>query len=448
MKWHYTVRLAFLFAVGAVAIGAFFWGVWSMSFQSKSVIAHGFVETKFIDKFEHERTFLVYVPPGHQSVERLPLLLFLNGRGENGFDGYWTIENNFGLQIWENKQSFPFVCAIPQCAENKNFNGEQLEVALDFADYVAKEYGTDPDRFYITGVSQGGDGVWHAISKYPERFAAAVPLCGKPRVDAEKLAGSGLPIWNLYNQGDSASLVKMNEETRQQLLEAGASPNFTQYKQGGHDCWNLGFRSVGMWNWLTKQSRTPDRAKNGLFQLLSPQQALDAWTASPDSAWIASEDGSLVASSAVGDADHFAMLVSDLAYGPFDFHVDAIFGETASLCRIVLVESDGDSVSPSGLEIVLPLSEAGIGGVRRLNGEWIAALNPEAQRQLQADHANDIRIAGQGKHLELRINGWLAMEMPLLDSENGQARELRPAIVSDEGVSWKNLRVRSVQERG
>lgn len=37
----------------------------------------------------------------------------------------------------------------------------------------------DKSRIYVTGLSMGGYGVWDLISRYPNRFAAAVPVCGE-----------------------------------------------------------------------------------------------------------------------------------------------------------------------------------------------------------------------------------------------------------------------------
>ena len=43
---------------------------------------------------------------------------------------------------------------------------------------VQKEYKTDPKRVYLTGLSMGGFGTWSLAAKYPEKWAAIVPICG------------------------------------------------------------------------------------------------------------------------------------------------------------------------------------------------------------------------------------------------------------------------------
>ena len=75
----------------------------------------GFVLKRYVDPQGEEHHYLVFVPYDYQRGQKRPLLLFLNGMGENGTDGVSAVSNNFGIQVWEMKRHFPFVAAIPQC---------------------------------------------------------------------------------------------------------------------------------------------------------------------------------------------------------------------------------------------------------------------------------------------------------------------------------------------
>ena len=44
-------------------------------------------------------------------------------------------------------------------------------------DDVQRAYNVDKDRVYLTGLSMGGGGTWHLGLRYPDRFAAIVPVC-------------------------------------------------------------------------------------------------------------------------------------------------------------------------------------------------------------------------------------------------------------------------------
>lgn len=61
------------------------------------------------------------------------------------------------------------------------WNTADNERALNtLIDAVQATYRIDARRTALTGFSMGGSGVWSFITKYPERFTAAVPVAGRP----------------------------------------------------------------------------------------------------------------------------------------------------------------------------------------------------------------------------------------------------------------------------
>ena len=99
IRSHQSVGSQWLFclALGLLSIAM----VGCSKATTDETTAHGFVETQFTDKQGNEHTYLVFVPYDYEPGQKRPLILFLNGKGENGNDGYWTIHNNFGVEIWE-----------------------------------------------------------------------------------------------------------------------------------------------------------------------------------------------------------------------------------------------------------------------------------------------------------------------------------------------------------
>lgn len=408
--------------------------------EAKSSDDTGFISTEFVDKHGQKHTFLVYVPYNYTPGSKPPLLLYLNGARENGTDGYWAIENNFGQHIWEMKREFPFVCAIPQCALDEDYSDDQLEIALDFADHVAQKYGTDPDRYSITGVCQGGGGVWNAINKYPERFAAAVPLCGSFDIDPDKLVASGLPIWAIYNSGDKNPwVVEPNREMRHALLEAGGSPLSIEYPAAGHDCWDRAYRSIGMWNWLESQHRTAKADNAVRFELLSAEQILDRWTPSGDAKWLRSGDNDELLAATSDGSSSSGRIISDLTGRNLELHADAVIDQSAAQCRLSILPATDDP-GEMGVEVVLPIASVGLGGVFRLDGQAIAGLDPLGQRRLAQDYTNDVRVSCRGGSLTVTINGWNVVDAPL--PKEMASSPLRLAFVADSGVQWGNVRQR------
>ncbi len=409
--------------------------------QDELLTQRGFVETQFTDKHGHVHTYLVFVPYDYSPDQHPPLLLFLHGGGqEPGIDGYWSIHNNFGIEVWELKRNFPFVVAIPQYPEGESWTGEALVRAIDFSDEIAAKYQTDKDRFYVTGVSVGGQGVWNAISEYPDRFAAAVPMCGYPSGNREAIAKSGIPIWNHCNKQDKQSLVDANREIRLELLKAGVSPLYTEYKASGHNCWDRVYRSASVYEWLLEQRRTEDR--NSKFQLFKPEEIVSSWISTGNVPWQVSEGK--VSSSESSDFEKPNMLVSDKWYRQFELHLDICLSAESKGCRLGITNQSPEDCDTPMLEVVLPLVDHGIAEVRSSDGKWNTTIEPLAQRQLLGDYANDIRLSWQDNYLKIYINGCLAVDTLIPEKIVDKDSAVRPILLADQTVSWQNIRLKTL----
>lgn len=436
---HPWLTLVFVLAAASLSLGC----------ADKQGVPHqsdrGFVQSRFVDKHGRVHQYLVYLPHDYEPGQRRPLLLFLNGLMENGDDGYRSISNNFGVHIWEMKLDFPFVCAIPQCAVGQTWDGEQLDLAIEFAEEVQRRYGTDPDRLCITGVSLGGTGVWNALAAYPERFAAAVPMCGTVGLSDQQLASISVPIWNFYNADDQPHLVQENRDVRQHLLGLGLSPIATEYDLSGHNCWDAAYRSIGLYQWLMEQRRPNGQAEQRYIfrtpaELIVGAAVSDGGATSKHAAWQITSDGELECMDAAGDHLLPVITTNDLAVGHVELHVDSFIAASGSNCRFAVTALNRDSQQPGVFEIILSPADAGIGGVRTQDGQWMAELAPAAQHQLRPGRYNDIRILATSGALQVWINGWKAIEMQdPWPAEQGYAL----AISGTAGTRWKNIRTRA-----
>ena len=76
-----------------------------------------------------------------------------------------------------------------------------LTLSLEAVAALQTEFSIDDSRLYITGLSMGGYGAWDAIQRHPDRFAAALPICGGgDTAQAKQLVG--LPIWVFHAGAD------------------------------------------------------------------------------------------------------------------------------------------------------------------------------------------------------------------------------------------------------
>src|SRR6185503_11085829 len=108
-----------------------------------------------------------------------------------------------------------------------------LSFVLAILDLLSKEYNIDPDRVYLAGQSDGGYGVWDLVASRPDRFAAAIALCGGGNpAKASRLVG--LPIWAFHGSVDRTVPPSESRNMIQAIKQAGGSPRYTEYKGAGH----------------------------------------------------------------------------------------------------------------------------------------------------------------------------------------------------------------------
>lgn len=261
-----------------------------------------------------ERDFFVYLPVGYEdSSQKWPVLIFLNGDGERG-DGKedldYILKSGPLYQAWILKRDLPFIIVGPQLhmferggpdgpdyilkrkrsdipqrlAEGTplpNQDMPALEIAGPMVGTVVAEeagidevvdkngwHNTDPDvitvldivlakfkadanRVYLTGLSMGGFGTWFYAAKYPERFAAILPIVGYPTVEqAEAVAKAGIPAWCFSGGRDLVVPTKFFFLGMNKMEEAKGVMRFTTEQDMFHDVWNRAYGGEDVYNWL------------------------------------------------------------------------------------------------------------------------------------------------------------------------------------------------------
>ena len=200
-------------------------------------------------------TALVSLPDGYDAEpdRAWPLLLFLHGAGERG-DSLEAVSVHGPIQERRQGRDLPFVIVAPQVPEGERWTVGRIAAALDAAQAA---YRTDPDRVYLTGLSMGGFGTWEAIQRMPERFAAAVPVCGGGWPLGLGRAHT-VPVWAFHGAMDSVVPVEMSVGMVRALRQAGGDVRFTVYPDAGHDSWSQAYATPELYDWLLSH-RLSDR---------------------------------------------------------------------------------------------------------------------------------------------------------------------------------------------
>ncbi|HEX2877100.1 MAG TPA: prolyl oligopeptidase family serine peptidase [Polyangiaceae bacterium] len=204
---------------------------------------------------------------------KYPLILFLHGAGERGDNNTSQLMANAGATVWAtdaHQAEHPAYIIAPQCPAGKQWVdtdwtlgsystttvpvSDQLTTALEIADAVATEFGTDPARQYITGLSMGGYGTWDAVIRNPTRFAAALPVCGAgdpSKADLIKL----LPLWTFHGDADATVPVKGSRDMVAALKAVGSTVQYSEYPGIGHDAWTTTYANEAVIDWLFENKR-------------------------------------------------------------------------------------------------------------------------------------------------------------------------------------------------
>lgn len=199
----------------------------------------------------------------YDGVTKYPLVIFLHGSGERGSDNEaqlkWGVLN---FATSQNLKMYRPIVIAPQCPENMSWEhfsedgnsleaepSEPMKLLVELINQSIEKLPIDPNRIYITGLSMGGFGTFDAILRYPNLFAAAVPVCGGGIVSKASEI-SHIPMWIFHGALDEAVDPKRSLEMVQALTNSGGNPGFTQYPEAGHFSWVAAYSDEMMMQWL------------------------------------------------------------------------------------------------------------------------------------------------------------------------------------------------------
>jgi len=190
--------------------------------------------------------YWLFLPEAYDSRQTWPLLLFLHGAGERGND-LDRVTKWGPPRLVADRRSFPFVVVSPQCPRGKRWEPEQLRALVE---HVAGARKIDRSRLYCTGLSMGGYGTWQMVARYPDLFAAAVPICGGgDPATAQKLVG--IPIWAFHGDADRVVPVSRSRQMVDAVRKAGGTRvRLTVYPGVDHNSWHQTYASEKTYEWL------------------------------------------------------------------------------------------------------------------------------------------------------------------------------------------------------
>lgn len=253
VTYRLNILLVVLFCLGGI----------SKSFSQSSLFSHEQYIGAEGDTLHYRQLVSDYDPK-----TEYPLVIFLHGSGERGNDNEaqlkWGVMNFASDHIMK---MHPSIVIAPQCPEktswaNLSYEDMSLEssptktmkLLIELINDAILKMPVDTNRIYITGLSMGGYGTYDAMMRYPDLFAAAVPVCGGGDISkASSIAH--IPMWIFHGALDGAVSPELSQNMVKALTEQGANPGYTQYPETGHFSWIAAYSDDMMMEWLYSQRK-------------------------------------------------------------------------------------------------------------------------------------------------------------------------------------------------
>lgn len=202
--------------------------------------------------------YQIHVPESGEAP--LPVIVFLHGIGQRGAGGFVPQNGPVGALVHHYLGQMPAIVVLPQCRPGKYWSDSAMEqMVMKALRQTVEEFGADRRRVYLIGVSMGGFGVWHFAARYPEVFAALVPICGgSPVLRGERfslVAGkvNKIPAWVFHGADDPVVPVSESRQMVRAIEAAGGAVKYTEYPQVGHHVWVNALREKELLPWLLRQ---------------------------------------------------------------------------------------------------------------------------------------------------------------------------------------------------
>lgn len=221
--------------------------------------------------------YCLLCPEVEKAGEKYPLVLFMHGAGERGDDNGKQLKH--GGQMWLNpinRANYPAFVLFPQCPTGRYWGYAKRPVSLEpyqmpdnpeltvltrmvkeLLDSFLDMPQVDRNRVYVIGLSMGGMATYDMVIRYPEMFAAAIPICGT--VNPVRIGKELKDVKFRIFHGDVDPVVPLqgSREAYKALKAVGAEVGYVEFVGCEHNSWNPAFNIPDFMAWLFSQKRTP-----------------------------------------------------------------------------------------------------------------------------------------------------------------------------------------------
>ena len=176
--------------------------------------------------------YALYVPPSYSPEQPMAFILCLHGAGFTG-EAY--------LDRWIPRLGEKYILACPSVTMGAWWTRYGEELVLKVLQEVQTRYHIDPDRIFLTGMSNGGIGTWIIGMHHADRFAGIAPMASG--IDdvlfpfVENLVHT--PVYVIHGAADQVMPVQLSRDLVKEMERRGISYQYQEHTwthphAGGH----------------------------------------------------------------------------------------------------------------------------------------------------------------------------------------------------------------------
>jgi predicted peptidase len=111
----------------------------------------------------------------------------------------------------------------------------------------------DPNRIYIMGLSMGGMGTFEMVCRFPDLFAAAIPICGGVNIQRLKEIETSTAFRIFHGDADAIVPVAFSRDAYTTLKAKDVDVQYIEFPGINHDSWTPAFNRDDFMEWLFMQ---------------------------------------------------------------------------------------------------------------------------------------------------------------------------------------------------
>jgi predicted peptidase len=209
-------------------------------------------------------------PLRYNKHKRYPIVLFLHGAGQRGTDNEVQLTGvPKALTDSSGREKYPCFIFVPQCPkkdvwvkfphfpeslQTTTLPTLSAQAALGQLDLLISQLPVDRKRVYVIGYSMGGEGAFDFLTRRPDLFAAAIPICSVADTARASLIYQ-IPIWAFHGDQDDVNDIRYSRLMIDALKKYKGTPIYTEYPGIKHNSWSKAYNEPGLFDWLFSQKR-------------------------------------------------------------------------------------------------------------------------------------------------------------------------------------------------